>query len=72
MADRCTQMRRKLVRHSTLNLATNATQEIRSEWVTEPCNIPLFGDTSGICRSCRAGWTHPQNYPLDTGEVANG
>lgn len=67
----CTQMRRKLVTHGTLNMATGATTEGHSEWVDEPCNVPLFADgerEAGLCRSCASGWTHPNNYPLTEAE----
>lgn len=59
----CTQMRRKLVRRGTLSLATGESKMTASDWVTEPCGIPLFGD-GDKCRSCLAGWTHPENYPV--------
>ena len=67
MINHCTQMRRKLVKHSTLSLETGETTEGRSEWVTEPCNTPLFGSSLkslGKCASCERGWTHPENYPV--------
>jgi hypothetical protein len=43
----------------------------RAEWMTGPCAIPLFGDAerdSGICRGCRKGWTHPENFMTRKGE----
>lgn len=72
MANSCTQMRRKLVRHSTLNMVTGEKTPGREEWLTEPCNIPLFGDSrgGGVCRSCAGGWTHPENYPVKEGDGA--
>lgn len=68
----CTVMRRKMVRHGTLNMATGATADGHSEWVTEPCGIPLFAPKhreTGICRSCESGWTHPENYAVETAET---
>lgn len=70
MSGCCTQMRRKLVRHSTLNIESGDTKEIRSEWVTEPCNVPLFGDVGNVCRSCLGGWTHPENYAVKDSNIA--
>lgn len=63
----CTQMRRVLVTHSTLSMATGETKQGRSEWVTKPCGAPLFDPRSkakGLCPSCEGGWTHPNNYPV--------
>lgn len=66
--DHCTTMRRKLVTHHTLNLRTGATTPIRQEWVTEPCNTPLFGllyKERGTCRACSEGWKTATNYPVN-------
>jgi hypothetical protein len=63
----CTQQRRYVVKHGTFNMATGASEMTSQEWVTGPCNAPLFGDeaqTRGTCRSCFNGWTHPENYPV--------
>lgn len=62
----CTVMRRKLVKHESLNMATGESTKTHEEWVTEPCSIPLFGDEekTGVCKSCSKGWTHPENYPV--------
>jgi hypothetical protein len=63
----CSQMRRKLVRSGTLNLATGKTDLPNEEWRDEPCGTPLFTDgerQSGICKSCAGGWTHPENSLL--------
>lgn len=65
----CQQMRRFVRSSGTLNMLTGVTSEMTKAWVTEPCNAPLFGEeaqTSGKCRSCSMGWTHPENYPVDT------
>lgn len=64
----CAVMRRKFVTHSKLDLASGAMRQVSTEWVTEPCGVPLFGDdhqASGVCRSCAGGWKHPNNYPAD-------
>lgn len=65
----CQVIRRMLIKHSTLNIATGETSSMaREEWVTRPCGTPLFGDEEravGKCRSCAKGWTHPNNYPVE-------
>lgn len=66
----CQVMRRKLVTHSTLNLGTGRSTIVRKEWVTEPCNIPLFGEP-GPCRSCREGWASRLNYPVTCGHESH-
>lgn len=36
------------------------------EWITGPCNAPLFSDEderTGTCRSCRSGWETAENFP---------
>ena len=60
----CQNVKRKLVRHGRVNLATGDTSTEHSEWVTEPCNIPVF-DGETTCLSCRTGWRRPENYPVD-------
>ena len=68
----CTQLRRKLVTHSRLNLATGQTTEGRKEWRNEPCGAPLFGDADqavGLCRSCQQGWTDQLNFPICEAEA---
>jgi len=67
----CTVVRRKLVTRGTLNIATGVSEMGDGEWVTEPCNVPLFGDEErkiGVCRSCASGWTHEHNYPITEAE----
>lgn len=68
-ANACTTMRRVLVRHSTLSLASGESQSAGDEWQDGPCGTPLFTDAekkSGTCRSCARGWTHPENFALLT------
>lgn len=64
----CQTMRRKLVTKGTLDLGTGTLDmNEQGEWVTEPCNVPLFTQEEkerGTCRSCNEGWTHPNNYPI--------
>lgn len=62
----CTQMRRKLVTHGTLNFSTGSFDKGPQEWVTEACNSPLFGDNRkiGKCKACQIGWKHEHNYPV--------
>lgn len=67
-SDSCRIMRRKLVRHSTVNIVTGERSAETEEWVTEPCGVPLFGERevlTGVCRSCANGWTHENNYPVE-------
>lgn len=67
MSNSCTQMRRQLITHSTVNLTTGEYTDGAQEWKTQPCGVPLFSDadrTRGTCRSCAKGWTHPNNYPV--------
>jgi len=64
----CLKMRRILKKHGTLNIVTGDMKMEGEEWVTEKCGIPLFDEkerTSGICRSCAIGWTHPNNFPVE-------
>lgn len=68
MSNDCTQMRRMLLKHSTLNLGTGSAIEGTSEWVTRACGTPLFDARSkalGKCPSCERGWTHPHSYPVN-------
>lgn len=68
MKESCTQLRRKLVTYSTLDFITGDRAIRSTEWVTEPCGIPLFSDVErerGTCRSCADGWTHEHNYPVE-------
>lgn len=61
----CTVMRRKLRRHG--KLTDGEIQFTHEEWVTEPCGSPLFSgddEIAGVCRSCKSGWSHPNNYPV--------
>lgn len=63
----CTQLRRFQVTHYTLSLTTGERKEGLTEWITGPCNVPLFGDVdraAGKCRSCASGWTHEHNYAV--------
>jgi len=63
----CTVLRRKHVTIGSLNITTGETTTERTEWRTEPCNVPLFTDVereTGRCRSCAAGWRAPGNYPV--------
>lgn len=64
----CTVIRRALLRHGTLDLATGDAAMTREEWVTRPCGTPLFNALErqrGECSSCMRGWTHPENYRVD-------
>jgi hypothetical protein len=60
----CTISRIVVRSYGTLNIITGKVGPmVRGEPETGPCNVPLFGDdtASGVCRSCRSGWEHPDN-----------
>jgi hypothetical protein len=60
----CTVMRRIKVKAGLANPESGDINFTIGEWVTEPCGNPLFGTeeiTSGKCRACASGWTHPLN-----------
>jgi hypothetical protein len=65
----CSVVRRQLVTHSTLSLATGEINDTgRKEWRTQACGTPLFSKeevAAGKCSSCRSGWTHDENYAVD-------
>lgn len=68
MHNNCTKLRRMLIKSGTLNLSTGASTITQEEWMTRACGVPLFSDAEkkrGTCRSCDAGWTHPNNYPVN-------
>lgn len=62
----CTVIRRKLVTgFPTLADAADRTNGVEY-WVTEPCNVPLFGPEgrkAGQCRSCLGSFFHEHNFP---------
>jgi hypothetical protein len=37
---------------------------IKQEWVTRPCDVPIFNKRHE-CMSCSRGWNHPNNYRAD-------
>lgn len=60
----CTIIRTVKVTHSTLNMVSGKTTEGKTEIVTKPCGIPLFGkphSTTGVCRHCAEGWSVKDN-----------
>jgi hypothetical protein len=64
----CTQSRRMLIEHFTLNMNTGESTPKGSEWVERECGVPLFTDaerTRGTCRSCAGGWKTDNNYPIE-------
>jgi hypothetical protein len=66
--DLCTVQRTVLVTHGTFNLNTGEHRKGEQEWKTGPCNTPLFGEESrktGVCSSCKKGWSVPNNYFAD-------
>lgn len=67
----CTILRTFIRKYGTLNMATGASTSERQETVTEPCNLPLFGDVErkrGVCRSCAKGWEVDGNKFANDGE----
>jgi hypothetical protein len=68
----CKIIRRKLVTLGTLTLGSGEYNEKGQEWRTEACGTPIFGDgQKEVCSSCLNGWTHENNYMLDTEENKN-
>lgn len=68
----CTVMRTKVVTASVMNLFTGEQTVTGQHIETGPCNTPLFTPeerNTGICRSCRSGWTHPDNRPATAKEI---
>jgi hypothetical protein len=66
----CQVERRVLVQKSTLHVETGETTVLWQAWSLRPCGIPLFQDQdrqTGVCQSCRDGWTHPHSYPTGMG-----
>lgn len=64
----CTIRRKMMITQYTWNLATDEKKIKNQEWQIRPCGTPLFSDqerTTGICKSCAGGWTHPNNFPCD-------
>ena len=52
----CTIRRIVVVRHSTIDMQTGKETPGKTQVVTEACGTPLFGDPTGVCRSCAEGW----------------
>lgn len=63
-------MRRKLVTIGSFNMFTGeSSKEKKQEWREEECGTPIFGNNSQhrkVCDSCLNGWTHENNYILNT------
>lgn len=68
----CKIKRRKLVTFGTMRLDGSPMQRTGSEWRDEECGTPIFGNRkTAVCDSCLRGWTHENNYMLDTAENKN-
>lgn len=64
----CTVMRCKKITITIMSMRTGEHSPETTDTVVEPCGVPLFSDAeraNGKCRACAAGWTHPNNYPVD-------
>ena len=63
---RCTILRTFKVTHTTMSMTgKKPTKKPWSEIVTGPCDTPLFTageETTGICNSCRKGWSVKNNH----------
>jgi hypothetical protein len=74
MFARCTQLRRMKITHTSTTFAFGVGNPTdTTEWVTRECGQPALvvnGRTAHWCRACREGWTHPENYPVDTADFA--
>lgn len=66
----CQILRKKLVTLHKLHLYMGTmTDNIRTEWRTETCDTPIFGQHGRkVCDSCLSGWTHEHNFMLDLPE----
>lgn len=66
----CKIKRRKLIRFGTINMGTGKSTNKGEKWVEEECHTPIFSDIKdlNVCNSCLKGWTHKQNYMLETKE----
>lgn len=65
----CTTVRRMLIQHGSLSITTGELTHSHEEWVTKPCNVPMFSDVEkarGTCKACDSGWTHPHNFKVET------
>ena len=63
----CTVIRHMRITEGTFDMATGKTAQGVTVWVTRPCRTPLFSEEerkTGECRSCRNGWTRPDNYRI--------
>lgn len=71
--DPCPVQRTKLMRHFSVDMRTGEHTDQESTWVTEACGAPMFTAAelaANQCRSCSAGWSHPENYPTAKGRPA--
>jgi hypothetical protein len=69
----CTQKRRVLETHGSLDLTTGTLTMDRSTatWVVRACGAPLFTDAQrerGTCDGCASGWSSPGNKPADAAD----
>jgi hypothetical protein len=65
----CTQKRRILQTHGSLDLTTGilTTDHSTATWVVRACGVPLFTDEErkrGTCNGCSTGWSSPGNMPV--------
>jgi hypothetical protein len=70
LSDLCEVERQKVVTHGTLDLATGQHTIRSTETVIEQCGTPLFSEQerqSGVCHSCREGWSVEGNQPTERG-----
>ncbi len=66
MSGSCSVLRHVLVRTGYLDLNGGRMREdVSRAWHIQPCDVPLFGDRRdlGVCRSCAADWSTPENHP---------
>lgn len=63
----CTIIRRILVTHGSMDMATGAYTEGAKEWETRPCDGHLSSPVekmAGVCASCARGWKCDTNYAV--------
>ena len=66
----CKIKRRMWITHGSMFLDGSDPEYLHSEWVEEECGTPIFSNdkTRVVCASCLKGWSHQENFMLDTAE----
>lgn len=63
----CKIIRKKLVTFGTMSFDGSPMKVNGQEWREEECGTPIFGGgQQEVCSSCLKGWTHENNYMVDS------